>query len=215
MQVDVKNLSEAVLLPHYRGVSMEVEPVATHGIGAYTVGHFFGQTYYTLTLERADIISDLHVGVTYSCAALSDDGRAVKTHWLYCMSVDPVPTFGLVKHWAGTTRFTPSFCDLASPFVELEELSNFTAIFPSHAPEGSISQAQIGLRGSLVSMRLQSPFSMGFLIENPTLPSAFCEGSQDIMIAARSVRTLQTICLDRLHCVKVVDTALFLKREEG
>ena len=213
MSVKAEDLNNISIFPYYRGVPIEVDAVARNGVGQYVTGQISGHTYYTLTVERAQVEEKLHVGVTYSCTALDHKGNRIRTHWLYCTSVAPILTFGISKHAANPNGFVPMLPHVDTALVHLEELTELVAIFPSSAPEGSLAQARIGLKGWLVMTRVGAPDSIGLLIEEPTLPTAFCEGASNIVIAARSVRTLQSICLDALDCVSTKDTALFLRCE--
>ena len=212
MSVQVADLSEINIFPYYRGVALEVDPVARKGVGRYETGHFAGQAYYTLTVDQAEATEDLHVGATYSCTALRDGEQRMTTHWLFCTSVGARLTFGVSRHWADPRCFSPVLPQIDSILVQVEELSDIVAIFPAPAPEGSVAQARIGQSGWLVMTRLGCPSMMGILVDDAILPMTLCEGSEGIKIGARSVRTLQSVTLENLSCVSAKDTALFLQR---
>ena len=213
MTVQVEELSDISIFPYYRGIPLEVDAVARGGVGRYESGHFAGQAYHTLVVDQADIKADMHVGATYTCTAQSDatQGR-LTTHWLFCTSVGDTLSFGISRHWSDPGCFTPVLPQIDSVLVQVEELTDIVALFPVSGPEGSVSQARIGASGWLVMTRLGCPSMMGILINDAVLPMSFCEGSGDIVLAARSVRTMQSITLDSLSCVSAKDTALFLRR---
>lgn len=205
-------LRDVSILPYYCGIPIEVDPVIRGGVGRYVVGHLLSQTYHSLTLDRADIVDDIHVGATYSCSAVTDDGIAMKTHWLYCTSITPTVTFGITRNLCQANSFAPLMPHIDTPMIQLEELTDLVATFPSPVPSVGLAQAQIGRRGWLVMTRVNSPYAMGLSIESSTLPPVFCEGSENIMISAKSVRTLQTISFGALTCVSATDPALFLQQ---
>jgi hypothetical protein len=209
---EIIRLNSISIFPYYGGIVLEVEALLENGVGHYVIDQSMDQTSYTLEIENAQMTQQIHVGMSYYCAALAEDDTPMKTHWLYCTSIDSALTFGVLVDWAKHNSFAPALPSAATALVRHEELSDLVAIFPSPAPEGSLAQAQIGKRGWLVSQRIHSPFSMGFLIDNPTLPTAFCVGMQNLTVTARSRRTLQTICIGALLCVSIKDTALFLRR---
>ncbi|WP_299685356.1 hypothetical protein [uncultured Tateyamaria sp.] len=213
MTVQVEELSEISIFPYYQGLALEVDAVARGGVGRYESGHFAGQAYHTLVVDRAEVSGDLHVGATYSCTALSGGSNSrMTTHWLFCTSVGDAITFGISRHWSDPKCFSPVLPQIDSVLVQVEELTDIVALFPASGPEGSVSQARIGASGWLVMTRLGCPSMMGILVSDAVLPMAFCEGSDDIVIAARSVRTMQSITLDSLSCVSAKDTALFLRQ---
>ena len=212
MSVQFEDLSEINIFPYYRGIPLEVDPVARKGVGRYETGHFAGQAYHTLTVDNADVTGEVHVGATYSCTALREGKGRMTTHWLFCTAVGKRLMFGVSRHWADPTCYSPMLPQVDSVLVQLEELTDIVAIFPASAPEGSVAQARIGQSGWLVMTRLGCPTMMGILVDDAILPMTFCEGAEGITLGARSARTMQSITLDRLSCVSTRDTALFLQR---
>lgn len=211
MSVQVEDLTDVSIYPYYRGIPLEVSPVATKGVGRYETGQFADQTYHTLVVEKADVKQDLHVGATYSCRAMSGDGTRVSTHWLYCTSLGAQLTFGISRHASDPTCFTPVLPQIDSVLVQVEELTDIVALFPPSTPEGTVAQARIGATGWLVMTRLGCPSMMGILVNDAILPMTFCEGADGITLSARSERTMQTVTLRGLNCVSAKDTALFLQ----
>jgi len=212
MSVHVEDLTEISIFPYYRGLTLEVDPVARSDAGRYETGHFAGQTYHTLVVEQADVDRDLHVGATYSCTAHSAESGRLTTHWLFCTSLSSHLTFGISRHWSDPACFTPVLPQIDSVLVQVEALEDIVAILPTAAPEGSVAQARLGTSGWLVMTRLGCPSVMGMLVDDAALPMTFCEGADDITLTARSVRTMQSVTLNRLACVSAKDTALFLQK---
>ncbi|MGC1497214.1 MAG: hypothetical protein WA790_15495 [Sulfitobacter sp.] len=213
MQAQETKLCDVRIFPYYRGIPLEVEPVIKGGDGRYVVGQLLSQTYHALSLDHAEMVEDVHVGATYSCSAVTEDGSPLKTHWLYCTSVEPVLTFGITQNLSQINSFAPMMPNVETPLVQVEELTDLVATFPSPLHAVGLAQAQIGHRGWLVMTRVNAPDAMGLSIESPSLPPAFCEGTSNIMISAKSVRTLQTISFGSLTCVSATDPALFLQQE--
>ncbi len=206
-------LNDIRVFPHYRDVPIEVEPVAKNGTGQYVSGQFLNQTYHSLALDNAVLVGELHIGATYNCVAVDEDGISLKTHWLYCTSLDPFPSFGIVQDWTQTGGFAPLLSKIDTPFVKLEELADIVTIFPSLPPVERHTQAQVGHRGWLVMTRMASPYAMGILVDDPSLPPSLSVGSQDITMTASCVRTHQSIGFDALTCVSAGGEALFLQRQ--
>ena len=206
-----ETISEIRVFPYYRGVPLEVDAVGMATSGRYEAGFFAGQSYYTLQLDDWSEIREVHVGATYTCTAISQDGRPLKTHWMFCTSVAGKPTFSISRHWTDPNNFAPvlPLCDTS--LVHLEELTDMVATLPRAVGYNGIAQAQIGTSGWLVMTRIGCPHMIGIMIEDAVLPSHMCQGSSDLVISARSVRTTQSITLEKLSCVSTKDTSLFLR----
>lgn len=208
-----QNLTEISIFPHYPNIPIEVEPVIQNGSGRYVSGQCLNHSFYSLALDQTDAIEGLNLGAIYGCSALTDDGSSTRTHWLYCVSVSPSPVFSISRNWSQPNCFAPLWSNIDTPLIKLEELNNLVAILASPTPSLGLAQAQIGRRGWLVMTSITTPHTMGLLIEQPTMPPMFFEGSENIMISAKCVRTLQSIGFDALTCVSVGDSALFLQRD--
>ncbi|MBY5934722.1 hypothetical protein KUV51_17070 [Tateyamaria omphalii] len=206
-----ETITDISVFPYYRGVPLEVDAVAQARKGKYVAGFFAGQSYYTLDLTDPVAADDLHVGATYTCTAVGQDARPIKTHWLFCTAIDPTPTFGISRHWSDPGNFVAILPQVDSVLVHLEQLSDITVVFPRRAGESSLSQAQIGRSGWLVMTRMGCPQMIGILVDDPVLPSGIAQGSRNIVLSARAIRTTQSISLDTMTCVSTSDTALFLR----
>ncbi|KIC48173.1 hypothetical protein [Tateyamaria sp. ANG-S1] len=214
MMAQTETLEDISIYPYYRGVPLEVDAVAQARRGSYVSGFIAGQSYYTLDLIEPLAAHDLHVGATYTCTAIGPDKRPLKTHWLFCTALAPSPKFGISKHWSNPNSFFAVLPDMDTILVHLEELTDIVAVFPSAAGSTSLSQAQIGRTGWLVMTRIGCPHMIGILVKAPILPSGITQGSRDIVLSARSVRTTQSISLDALTCISTSDEALFLRLDD-
>ena len=209
-----ETIREIRVFPYYRGVPLEVDAVGKASSGKYEAGFFAGQSYYTLDLDDWTEIREVHVGATYTCTAISKDGRPLKTHWMFCTSVAGRPTFSISRHWTDPNNFAPvlPLCDTS--LVHLEQLTDMVATLPRAVGDDSLLQAQIGTSGWLVMTRIGCPHMIGILIDDAVLPSHMCQGASDLVITARSVRTTQSITLEKLSCVSTKDTSLFLRLQD-
>lgn len=214
MTAQTQTIRSISIFPYYRGVPLEVDAVAHATSGRYQSGFFAGQSYYTLDLDDAQHIQDLHVGATYTCTALGKDDKPLRTHWLFCTAVAPVISFGISKHWSNPFAFAAILPQIDNVIVHLEALTDLVAVFPPSVHDSSLSQAQIGQTGWLVMTRIGCPHMIGILVDDPILPTSMCLGSSGHVIAARSVRTTQSISLDSLSCVSARDSALFLRMDD-
>ncbi|WP_299546632.1 hypothetical protein [uncultured Tateyamaria sp.] len=206
-------VSEVQVFPYYAGITADVAPVAV-GEGVFFYDQIMNNQYLRLRLQRYKELSEMHIGATYSWAGSLIDGSKTSSHWMYCTSIGPAPTFGASINWSRGGVAAPLLEDVDGVPVKLEPLDDIHAILKSPNPIYGHSQAQLGERGWLVMVTATSPVCIGVLIEDQTVPAYFTQGARDITIVAKSKRTLQSVLLDGLYCAKLDETALFLKPAE-
>lgn len=211
MQSSATQLHDIKIYPYYRNVPIEVEPVLSGVTGHYVDGWVLSHQYYELTIREEIETQNIKVGASYSVSAHTSQGRVLQTHWLYCTSVSPVLTFGVTRNWSKPRSFSPLLASASDPLMRLEKLTDLVVVFTPPSPAVGMAGAQIGQLGWLVMTSLTTPYAMGILIEGPSLMPMLSEGSENISISATCVRTLQSIGLDSLVCVKSETPALFLK----
>ncbi|WP_179381362.1 hypothetical protein [Jannaschia marina] len=211
MRTQIKMLHDLAILPYYCGVPIEVDPALVGGLGRYTEGTLRNHTFIELVMDAACIPDALTVGATYRAVGVDDDGNRLSTHWLFCTSTAPAPIFGVSINWRFRNAVAPLAGDPRNPWIRLEKLEDLTMTWASPPPSLGVSQNRIGQRGWLVMTPLTTPASIGFLIEDPTLPPAIAEGFRGIAISAKSSRTLQSIGFSALTCVDAGEPALFLE----
>ncbi|WP_420013434.1 hypothetical protein [Tateyamaria sp.] len=207
--MEIRRVTDVQIFPYYAGVFADVPPVMV-GEGMFSSGQMMNNQFLRLELTQAKASADIHVGATYSWTGKTTQGDQTNSHWMFCTGLDPHPTFGVIFDWSHPGRVAPLLSTVDDAPVKLEALSQVHAILKSPNPAYGHSQAKLGDQGWLVMMPAMFPVCIGVLIEDPTLPACFPEGSKDITLVAKSKRTLQTIMLDTLSCAKVGETALFL-----
>ena len=204
-------LHELAIYAHFFGVPIEVSPVLVGGSGRYTEASLRNHKVIELKVDTKISPAALIVGAAYRATGIDTEGKHLSTHWLYCMSAGPTPTFGVSINWQLPSGASPLLGDPETPWIRLEQLEDLTMTWASPPPSFAVSQSQVGKRGWLVMSSLTLPISMGILIEEPNLPPTIAEGSVDIAISAKCSRTLQSIGFAALTCVDGGRPALFLE----
>ncbi len=211
IEMQSRNISDIHVYPHYPGIATEVAPVVYNGIGTLSTGQIMGQEVHQLAISDGEMSGTIQVGATYSWMGRDHDGTHTTSHWLYCTSLSPKPTFGAICDWSRNGAVFPLLTEIDSELIYLEELSDFSAVLPAQNLAYGESQARLGKKGWLVMTTTTAPGFLGVLIENPTLPLTYAIGTKDISISATSARTLQSVGLVGLYCARVGDAALFLQ----
>lgn len=205
-----QTVTDISIYPYYPGIATEVAPVMFLSEGQFYCGQILGQQAFELKIEKGEVSGEVQVGAAYSWRGRDQSGEDISSHWLYCTDLGSAPTFGAICDWSRGGATSPLLPQTGGTLLKLEELSDIAAILSSPANTYGQAQAQLGKRGWLVMTTTTAPAYVGILIESPTLPMTFAEGTRDVSISAISVRTMQTVNLSRLYCAQLGETALFL-----
>lgn len=203
-------LTDVRVAPYFKGLPVEVEPLALGGVGTYVQGELLDAQYFRLILECDGEGSGLQVGVPYACSGQAPGGQRIQTHWLYCVALSPQIEFGLTRDWREADSFAPLLPGVREPLVRLEEICELVAVFSAPPPAVGVAQAKIGQRGWLVSSTVTTPHRLGVLVDGPSLPPMVTEGAEDIAVSAKVERTMQTIGFSSLTCAAASEGALLL-----
>lgn len=211
MHPQVTKLYDLNIYPYYRSVPVELAPLATGGEGIYVEGCMLGHQYYELEIASEVPSSPFVVGGTYYMTGYNELGGTMQTHWLYCTSVAPKLVFGLTCNWSKSGSESPLLARALDPYIRLEKVTDIVSVVASPPPAIGLVTAQMGGEGWIVMTSLTTPFKLGVLIEDPIVSPGMSEGTGNISISATSVRTLQTIGLERLICQTSSAPAVFLQ----
>lgn len=210
MQPIPQPISDVTVYPHIT-TPIELLPVITGASGTYSIGTLATNIFYNMSLSGGTQTSPLQEHAAYFAEAKDANGKTMRTHWMHCTETGPAPAFGLTVNLLhpGVTAAAAPLDDGA--FIKIEELTDFTSIYSFPPPEIGSMKVDLGKKGWLIATRVGTPHLMGFMIENPSLPTFYPVGATGISISAKSVRTGQSVGYSNLKLESVSNSAVFLQ----
>lgn len=209
MQPIPQKITEVSVYRYYRFQPIETPPVLTDASGTYSIGTLMTYIYYNMSLEGGKVSEPVQKGATYYAKAKTEDGTEFTTHWMYCLTDGPNPTFGATVNAVHGVSAPAADLNIEDPYIKLEPVVDLTAVFSFPPPAIGSMEVQLGKNGYLIGTRIGTPHLMGFLVEKPEYH--FAVGTSDISVSAKTDRG-QSISYPNLTCVESnTEQAVFLQ----
>ncbi|GAA6181095.1 hypothetical protein NBRC116594_25330 [Shimia sp. NS0008-38b] len=213
MELRVARMTGIQVFPYFGSLSLEVFPCVEASEGQHASGGLQGMAYEALELRNARLMGELNIGATYIGIGKNEAGEHIQTHWMYCTQVTPHPTFGISRNHRIPGVYGPAPFLGTSLFVTQEPLRNIVGLNGATPTNLGVAEFRLGDSGDLVATAFGVPHTVGIRIDRPFLPPHFLTGANNLVITGESVRTGQTVVLQRLTCLRASAPALFVQED--